>query len=84
MTLDHVEIANLVDELSGIHATLVAEHTLSTVMERDLRRVLYGIYALANLHFAKEEEVYSRLFEMRLTPVDEERLLSGLSNNAHE
>lgn len=79
MTLDHVEISRLVDELGTIHAMLVAEHSLEESTERDLRRVLYGVYALARLHFAKEEEVYSRLLDMRLTPEDEERLLREMS-----
>lgn len=81
MTLDHVEIRKLVDELGGLHATLVAEHVLSTSAERELRRVLYGVYALVGLHFAKEEEVYSRLFDMRLTARDEERLLLSLNHD---
>ena len=82
MTLDHVEIARLIDELGSIHATLVAEHSLDEVTERELRRVLYGVYALARLHFAKEEEVYSRLLEMRLSPQDEENLLKQLSHDS--
>lgn len=82
MTLDHVEIARLVDELGGIHATLVAEHNLDASTERELRRVLYGIYAIARLHFAKEEEVYSRLLDMRLSPDEEEQVLRKLSNHS--
>lgn len=82
MTLDHVEIARLVDELGSLHATLVAEHALDEAAQRDLRRVLYGVYALARLHFAKEEEVYSRLLDMSLSPQDEERLLKELSHDS--
>jgi len=30
--------------------------------------VLYGLYAIVKLHFAKEEEVYLPILDQRLTP----------------
>jgi hypothetical protein len=33
-----------------------------------LRRVLYGLYTIIGLHFAKEEELYAPLLERGLSP----------------
>ncbi len=67
MTRDHVEIARYVDDLGRLKGGLQAE-TLSSAEANDLRRVLYGLYALLKLHFAKEEEVYLPILDRHLTP----------------
>ncbi len=67
MARDHVEIARYVDELGRLKAGL-HEATLTAAEANDLRRVLYGLYALLKLHFAKEEEVYLPILDRYLTP----------------
>lgn len=74
MHREHVEIAKYTEELSTLHGSVVASHELSEATARELRRVLYGIYALASLHFAKEDEIYATLLESKL-PEDEQRNL---------
>jgi hypothetical protein len=39
----------------------------SPFLYRELRRVLYGLFALVELHFAKEEEVYLPILDANLT-----------------
>ncbi len=64
MSRDHVEVVRLVEEL-GARRRLGAEPGADAL--RDLRRVLYGLYALVKVHFAKEE-VYAPLLDARLSP----------------
>ena len=53
---DHVEFAQLVGELKAARANV--REPLAANVERDLRRILYGMYAIMKLHFATEEELY--------------------------
>jgi iron-sulfur cluster repair protein YtfE (RIC family) len=65
MSRDHVEVGRLTQELSGLRAQLT---TGGEVQFKALRRVLYGLYALVKVHFAKEEEIYLPLLDGRLAP----------------
>lgn len=81
MRRDHVEVVRLTHRLDELEATLsepVAEET-----ERELRQVLYGLYAIVALHFAKEEEVYLPILDERLTPQDAEHLFRQLGHAHH-
>ncbi len=66
MSRDHVEIARLIEELGSlrVHRSLLS---ITSIQAMALRRVLYGLYALVKLHFAKEEEVYLPLLDAKLT-----------------
>ncbi len=66
MSRDHVEVVRLTEELGGLRGLLQLEPAAETA--RALRRVLYGLYALVKVHFAKEEEVYLPILDARLTP----------------
>jgi hypothetical protein len=73
MSRDHVEVGRLIDEL-GLIRSNISGATLTASQIKDLRRVLYGLYTLVKVHFAKEEEVYLPVLDARLTP-DEARIL---------
>jgi iron-sulfur cluster repair protein YtfE (RIC family) len=60
MSRDHVEVLTLTRELGS----------LSLDDPKGLQRVLYGLYALVSLHFAKEEEIYVPILDEKLS-VDE-------------
>ena len=62
MSRDHVEVGRYVEELDELRQDLSARNTKS------LQRVLYGLYALVKVHFAKEEEVYLPILDERLSP----------------
>lgn len=62
MTRDHVEVGRYIDELSLLKDAVSAQNF------KALQRVLYGVYALVKVHFAKEEEVYVPILENWLTP----------------
>lgn len=66
MSRDHVEVGRYIEELSALQANLT--DPLDSTQITALRRVLFGVYALVKVHFAKEEEVYLPLLDQRLTP----------------
>jgi len=66
MSRDHVEVGSYVEELAEF------QKGISPGDFKSLQRVLYGVYALVKVHFAKEEEVYLPILEERLS-LDEAR-----------
>jgi hemerythrin-like domain-containing protein len=66
MSRDHLEVRQYIDELLMLKCT-VSHKQLTHAQIKDLRRVLYGVYALIKVHFAKEEEVYLPILDQRLT-----------------
>src|SRR5512141_1973805 len=56
MSRDHVEVGRYIDELASLQNELSG--ALTPLQINSLRRVLFGVYALVKVHFAKEEEVY--------------------------
>lgn len=62
MSRDHVEVGRYIEELDHLR------RDLSPQKFKALQRVLYGLYALVKVHFAKEEEVYLPILDERLSP----------------
>jgi iron-sulfur cluster repair protein YtfE (RIC family) len=83
MSRDHIEIARLIEELESLRSRLL-DKTPGTTDERDLRRVLYGLYAVVKLHFAKEEEIYLPLLDARLTDDEASRMFAAMEQVAQE
>jgi iron-sulfur cluster repair protein YtfE (RIC family) len=67
MSRDHVEVGRYIEELAALKNGLTGS-SLTPLQAAALRRVLYGLYAIVKLHFAKEEEVYLPILDQRLTP----------------
>ncbi len=67
MSRDHVEVHHLTQQLGELSRRLATSSAMSEELARDLRRVLYGLYTLIKVHFAKEEEIYLPLLEACLT-----------------
>ena len=81
MNREHLEVSKMADQLGDLHALTVAEAELSDKTIRDLRRVLYGLYAIVNLHFAKEDEIYSDILDHRLSATEQDRLLAEMTSH---
>ena len=60
----------------------MAGATLAPLQAKSLRRVLYGLYALVKVHFAKEEEVYLPLLDARLLPDEAGALFAAMETTA--
>ena len=83
MSRDHVEVGRLTAELGALRATLRAAAPGAADAEA-LRRILYGLYALVTVHFAKEEEVYLPLLDARLTPEEARAMFRAMEQAASE
>ncbi len=58
--------------------------TLTAGQAEAFRRVLYGLYTLVKLHFAKEEEVYLPLLDARLKPAEAQAMFANMEKAAQE
>lgn len=76
MSRDHVEVGRYIEELA------VLQQELSPQNFKQLQRVLYGLYALVKVHFAKEEEVYLPILEERLSPEAAKEMFEAMENAA--
>jgi len=83
MSRDHVEVGRLTAELGDLRLQLGAG-TLVPAQANALRRVLYGLYALVKVHFAKEEEVYLPLLDARLTEAEAHVMFEAMEAAASE
>jgi len=83
MSRDHVEVGRLTEELGSlrVHKTQL---TITSEQAKALRRVLYGLYALVKLHFAKEEEIYLPLLDSKLTRAEAKEMFEKMEAAAHE
>jgi iron-sulfur cluster repair protein YtfE (RIC family) len=83
MSRDHVEVARLTEELGTLR---VHKSQLSITFDQAmaLRRVLYGLYAVVKLHFAKEEEIYLPLLDAKLTAAEAHAMFENMEAAAHE
>lgn len=79
MRRDHVEVQRLADELGALRWRLHRTDTLATDMASDLRRVLFGLYALVSLHFVKEEEIYLPMLDHSLSLEEADALMARLT-----
>jgi iron-sulfur cluster repair protein YtfE (RIC family) len=77
MSRDHAAVGQLVDELATLRQE-IGSGTLDHSGERSLRRVLYGLYALIRVHFAKEEEIYLPLLDDRLSAEDAAEMFEAM------
>ncbi|HEX6288684.1 MAG TPA: hemerythrin domain-containing protein [Herpetosiphonaceae bacterium] len=77
MSRDHIEVGRLTEELASIRSALAADE-IGDAQAKALRRVLYGLYALVNVHFAKEEEIYLPLLDSRLTAEEARRMFADM------
>jgi hemerythrin-like domain-containing protein len=83
MSRDHIEIARLIEELEHLERRMAPDET-DEPLERELRRILYGLYALVSVHFRKEEEVYLPLLVARLSAHEAEIMFHNMETAAHE
>jgi iron-sulfur cluster repair protein YtfE (RIC family) len=83
MSRDHAAFGRLVEELGALQAQMDGA-SLRETQEKALRRVLYGLYAVVKIHFAKEEEVYLPILDARLTADEAHQLFEAMGRAAQE
>jgi iron-sulfur cluster repair protein YtfE (RIC family) len=82
MSRDHAEVGMYISELASLRTGLTRD-VLTTVQIKSLQRVLYGVYGLVKVHFAKEEEVYLPILDQRLTPESAQEMFEAMEAAAH-
>lgn len=82
MRRDHIEVARLTEELGVLRPRLAGAAAMTAPQAKALRRVLFGLYALVRVHFAKEEEVYLPLLDARLSPAEAKPMFAAMEEAA--
>ncbi len=77
MSIDHRFVGQMVNQLEGIATGALSEHE-----REEARRLLYGLQALLEVHFTKEDEAYLPLLN-RLSPVERRELYERLAGGDH-
>ena len=83
MSRDHVEVGRLTEELGTLRVHR-SQLSITTLQAQALRRVLYGLYALVKVHFAKEEEIYLPLLDEKLTAKEAHEMFEKMEAAAHD
>ena len=78
---DHGEILKLTAELNALRRAAGADE-VGPRFAVEARRILYGLYMLAGLHFAKEDEIVLSVLDARCTLVETAELTSALERAA--
>jgi iron-sulfur cluster repair protein YtfE (RIC family) len=81
MSRDHREIERLTKELGTLRSQLTGESAASAEVQV-LRRVLYGLYALVEIHFAKVQDIYLPLLDTRLTAQEAQQMFQEMEKVA--
>ncbi len=77
MSRDHEEVGKLTKELAEVKGQLTGK-SLTEIQEKQLRCILYGLYALVKLHFSKEEEIYLPLLDAQLSEEEGQALFASM------
>lgn len=83
MSRDHVEVGRYIEELASLKDGL-SNASWNDRQAASLRRVLFGLYALVKVHFAKEEEVYLPILDQRLTSEAAHQMFAAMESAAHQ
>ncbi|HET6615453.1 MAG TPA: hemerythrin domain-containing protein [Dehalococcoidia bacterium] len=83
MAREHVEVRALADELLALREA-AGTQAFAHEQVHDLRRLLYGLYALIKVHFAEEEEVYLPILDERLSEEEAKAMFEAMGHAAHD
>lgn len=81
MRRDHVEIGRLTGDLISLRHAIGMQPMVEAQI-KEMRRLLYGIYAIVSLHLAKEEEIYFALLDARMNPDEAPNLFASMDRVA--
>jgi iron-sulfur cluster repair protein YtfE (RIC family) len=82
MSRDHVEVEGLTRQLGALRAQVSATK-IGAKQANELKQVLYGLYTLVKVHFAKEEEVYLPLLDANLTLEEAQEMFEAMEQAAN-
>jgi hemerythrin-like domain-containing protein len=79
MRREHVEVARLTAELASRQSAIAGGNEADLVQ---VRRLLYGLYAVVGVHFAKEEEVYLPILDEHLSSAEATAMFGAMESAA--
>ena len=79
MSRDHVEVSRLPEKLRILRSRIF-QPDFDRVTATELRRLLYGLYSVVKLHFAKEKEIYLPILDNHLSEGDAHELFHKFRN----
>ncbi len=82
MSRDHAEICNLTGQLRVLRLE-IANTGFDVEKTNELRRLLYGLYTLLKIHFAKEEELYLPMLDASLGEIEAHELFHKMAEISH-
>ena len=82
MSRDHAEVSYLTGQLRVVRSQ-IGNSGFDVDKAKELRRLLYGLYALLKLHFAKEEELYLPMLDVSLGEIEAHELFHKLAEISH-
>ena len=78
MSRDHAEVSELTGRLRVLRPQICTSG-FDADKTKELRRLLYGLYTLLKLHFAKEEELYLPMLDTSLGEIEAHELFHKLT-----
>ena len=81
MSRDHVEVVRLTADLQRVRGSL--QGAPDPDRRRELQRILYGLYAIIRLHFAKKEELYLPVLDAGLGSAEAAEMFRAMHESAH-
>lgn len=78
---DHAEMLKLTAELNALRLAATADE-VGPRFAVEARRILYSLYMLADLHFAKEDEIVLPILDARFTLTEAAELSSAMERAA--
>jgi iron-sulfur cluster repair protein YtfE (RIC family) len=82
MSRDHAEVSRLTGQLRVLRSQICTSG-FDADKTKELRRLLYGLYTLLKIHFAKEEELYLPMLNARLGEFEAHELFHKLAAISH-
>jgi len=83
MSRDHAEVSEITGRLRVLRPQICTSG-FDADKAKELRRLLYGLYALLKIHLAKEEELYLPMLDASLGEIEAHELFHQLAAISHD
>jgi iron-sulfur cluster repair protein YtfE (RIC family) len=82
MSRDHAEVSALTGQLRVLRSQ-ISNSGFDADKTKQLRRLLYGLYTVLKIHFAKEEEIYLPMLDASLGEIEAHDLFHKMAEISH-
>jgi len=82
MSRDHAEVSELTGQLRVLRSQ-ISNSGFDADKAKQLRRILYGLYAVLKIHLAKEEEIYLPMLDAGVGEIEAHDLFHKMAEISH-